>query len=196
MKIKDVFKRFPELKCFIYVDKYTDEYHYKYEKYRKDNKILLLKEKNEIVEFYIMDKKESKLVKFKDVPSYFKSYVYGLFEEKQIFIIGNYDGNDYTKVILTCDNNHYYVDYGYYKFFDEDNFRHFYKHTLKESCKEYFLGKLKQEKWYKLNNLHRENGPAVIIYNNNEKISDKIYCLNGKKCNEFQKEVIKQLEEN
>ena len=58
------------------------------------------------------------------------------------------------------------------------------------------MGKLKQEKWYKLNNLHRENGPAVIIYNNNEKISDKIYCLNGKKCNEFQKEVIKQLEEN
>lgn len=28
------------------------------------------------------------------------------------------------------------------------------------------------------------------------KISDAIYCLNGKKCNEFQIEVIKQLEKN
>lgn len=110
MKIKDVFRRFPELKCFIHIDRYTDEYCYKYEKYKKDNKILLLKEKNEIVEFYILNEKESKLVKFKDVP--------------------------------------------------------------------------------------RENGPAVIIYNSDEKISDKIYCLNGKKCDEFQKEVIKQLEEN
>lgn len=196
MKIKDVFRKFPKLKQFKYVTSYKDAYRYKHEKYKKDNKVLLIKEKNEVVEYYIMNRKETKLVRFKNVPSYFRSDVRSFIDEKQIYVIGRYKDYNYIKVISKFGKNHYYVDYGFYAIFNAISFTNFYKHTIDKPCKEYSLGKLEQEKWYDTNKLHRENGPALIQYNIEGKISDVIYCLNGKKCNEFQIEVIKQLEKN
>ena len=196
MKIKDVFRRFPKLKQFNYITSYSDGYRYKYERYEKDNKVLLIREKNEVVEYYIMNNKQDKLVRFKNVPSYFKHDVYGFFDEKQIYIISRYKEYNYVKVVSACGKKHRYIDYGYFEILNANNSSCFCKHTIDKSCKEYIYGKLKQEKWYCMNKLHREDGPAIIMYNNTQRVSDAIYCIDGRNCNEFQIEVIKQFEKN
>lgn len=68
-----------------------------------------------------MNRKETKLVRFKNVPSYFRSDVRSFIDEKRIYVIGRYKDYNYIKVISKFGKNHYYVDYSTYLNFDNLN---------------------------------------------------------------------------
>ena len=49
----------------------------------------------------------------------------------------------------------------------------------------YENGNIKEERWYKNNKYHRDNGPAIICYNENQNIINEEFYLNGKKVDEL-----------
>ena len=49
----------------------------------------------------------------------------------------------------------------------------------------YENGNIKEEWWYKNDKCHRDNGPAIVKYDKNQNIINEEFYLNGKKVDEL-----------